>query len=889
MTEHSGSRFHIPFSKHRLANGLTVILCQNHRLPQAAVNLWYHVGSKNEVEGRTGFAHLFEHLMFQGSEHYPDDFFRPLEEVGARLNGSTSEDRTNYWEVVPVSYLERALWLESDRMGWLLPAIDRTKLDNQREVVKNERRQTTDNQPYGVAEEACLEAIYPKGHPYHHSVIGSMKDLDAATLDDVKAFFRSYYTPNNASLCVAGDIESESALALVEKYFGAIPSGPVVSPVRQEIPVLSKPVRIEVEDRVMLPRLYLQWPTPTQLTGDDATLSVLAYVLSTGKDSRLVRRLQMDDQLAQSLWAYQIGGEVAGVFQVVVTAQRGVELERAEAAVWDEIDRIKRDGVEPDEVKAAVDSLKAGVIRRLQTVGGFGSVSDILNYYETFTGNPDGLSRELERIESVTPDSVRMAARQFLPAERHAGVSILPARPKTVAGDRSVMPGKGADKTFAFPEVKRTTLPNGAALWVLPDHSLPMVTLAAVVRAGSACDPADRPGTAYFTAGLLDESAAGMGPLELAKRQKALATSLATTVDGDQTAVALSVLKEHFEGGVALLGDVLMRPDFRPEDLERLRKEQLAGLVRKLDDPSELGDRTLKARLYGESTPYGHPVDGTPGALETLTREHVEAFYEAFYGPRRTLFLVVGDVTPEEAESAVLETFGPWRGRPQEAGEVPAEPRWGDRGFCLVPKSEAPQSYVAAAQPAISRKSPSYPAFVVFNAVLGGQFTSRVNMNLREDKGYTYGVHSYLEPRPGTMPWIVATSVQTDKTAESIAELRGEIERILAGDPVTEKEFANARDNLLLRYPQSFETQGQLASGLASLWLYDLPLDYHEKMLAALRSLELDDVRAAGADVLAPDRLVWVVVGDGDALSGSIRDAGLGVPETVSAPGRDAD
>ncbi len=888
MTERSGNRFRIPFTKHKLANGLTVILCENPRLPQAAVNLWYHVGSKDEVEGRTGFAHLFEHLMFQGSEHYPDDFFRPLEEVGARLNGSTSEDRTNYWEVVPVSYLERALWLESDRMGWLLPAIDQTKLDNQREVVKNERRQTTDNQPYGVAEEACLEALYPKGHPYHHSIIGSMADLDSATLDDVKGFFRAYYTPNNASLCVAGDIEPESALALAERYFGCIPSGPVVSPVKQEIPVLSRPVRIEAEDRVMLPRLYLQWPTPTQLTGDDATLSVLSYILTTGKDSRFVKRLQMDDQLAQSLWAYQIGGEVAGVFQVVVTAQRGVELARAEAAVWDEIERIKTEGVEPAEVKAAVDSLKAGVIKRLQTVGGFGSVSDILNYYETFTGNPDGLSLELERIGSVTPESVQMAARRFLPAERHAGVSILPARPKTVAGDRSAMPGKGTDKPFAFPDVKRMVLPNGAALWVLSDHSLPMVTLAAIVRAGSACDPPDKPGTAFFTAGLLDESAAGMGPLDLSKRQKSLATSLTTTVDGDQTAVSLSVLKEHFKGGVALLGDVLMRPDFRPEDVERLRKEQLAGLVRKLDDPSELGDRTLKARLYGESSPYGHPVDGTPGALTALNRDEVVEFYTRFYGPERTLFLVVGDVTPEEAQAAIGGTFDSWSNRTPGPDATLSDPRWGERGFYLVPKSEAPQSYVSAAQPAISRKDPSYPAFVVFNAVLGGQFTSRVNMNLREDKGYTYGAHSYLEPRPGIMPWIVATSVQTDKTSESIVEMRREIEGILASEPVTGKEFTNARDNLVLRYPQSFETQGQLASGLASLWLFDLPLDYHEKMLRALRSLTLDDVRAAGADTLAPDRLIWVVVGDERALSEGIRGAGLGMPETVRAPGNDA-
>jgi len=889
MTEHSTSRFHIPFRRHRLSNGLTVILYEDHRLPQAAVNLWYHVGSKDEAPGRTGFAHLFEHLMFQGSEHYNDDFFRPLEEIGARLNGSTSEDRTNYWEVVPVPYLERALWLESDRMGWLLPAIDQTKLNNQRDVVKNERRQTMDNQPYGVAEEACLEALYPKGHPYHHSIIGSMDDLDAATLDDVKAFFRAYYTPCNASLCVAGDIDPDAALALVEKYFGGIPRGPVVSPVKPRVPVLTKPVRVTAEDRVMLPRLYLQWPTPTQLTKDDAALSVLAYILSTGKDSRLVRRLQMDGQLAQSLWAYQMGGEVSGVFQVGLTAQTGVDLERVEAAAWEEIERVKADGVEPPEIKAAVDSLKAGVIKRLQMVGGFGSVSDILNYYETYTGDPGGLSAELGRIEAVTPEVVRDAALRFLHTDRYAGVSVVPSRPRTVAADRADMPGKGPEKTFSFPDVERLKLPNGADLWVLQDHGLPMVTIAAVVRAGSVCDPPEMPGTAFFTAALLDESAAGMGPLELARRQKGLATSVATTVDSDQVAVSLSLLKEHFTGGIELLRDVCLRPDFRDEDVARLRKEQLAGLVRKLDDPSELGDRTLKARLHGEATPYGHPVDGTPETLNAITREDVVAFYARNYRPDRTLFVVVGDVTPEEAEAAFAEGFGSWEGTPSESPADPAPVTWGAPGFYIVPKGEAPQSYIAAAQPAIERKSPAYPAFALFNAVLGGQFTSRINMNLREDKGYTYGAHTYLEPRPGVMPWILATSVQTDKTSESILELRKEMDRILGEAPVTGKEFQNARDNLILRYPQSFETQGQLASGLASLWLYDLPMDYHEKMLAALRSLSLEEVRAAGTSIIASGKLVWVVVGDEEALSAGIQEAGLGMPESVRAPGQSAE
>ena len=443
MSNGSDHSFQLKVYRHRLQNGLTVLFYEDHRLPQVAVNVWYHVGSKDEAAGRTGFAHLFEHMMFQGSENYPDDFFKPLEEVGARLNGSTAEDRTNYWEVVPTAYLERALWLESDRMGWLLPAMDQVKLDNQREVVKNERRQTVDNEPYGVAEEALLETLYPVGHPYHHSIIGSMDDLDAATLEDVKGFFRRFYTPNNASLCVAGDVDPATALPLVEKYFGAIPQGPPVSPVKPDLPVLMRPVRLTVEDSVKLPRLHLQWPTAVQFSEDEAALSVLAYILSVGKDSRLVRRLQVEGSVAQSVGCYQGSGEVAGSLLLMATAQPGRDLEELEAAVWEEIERLKREGVEAAEVKAAVDAIRAGLVKRLQSVGGFGGVADLLNRYQTFVGDPEYLPKDLARYEAVTPQGVQDAANRYLHRDRYAMVAVVPRREAREAGDRSEMPGPG--------------------------------------------------------------------------------------------------------------------------------------------------------------------------------------------------------------------------------------------------------------------------------------------------------------------------------------------------------------------------------------------------------------------------------------------------------------
>lgn len=881
MSSQSSKPFHLTARKRVLRNGLTVLLYEDHRLPQVAVNVWYHVGSKDESPGRTGFAHLFEHMMFQGSEHYPDDFFKPLEEVGGRLNGSTAEDRTNYWEVVPKAYLERALWLESDRMGWLLPAMDQAKLDNQREVVKNERREVLENQPYGIAEEALLEVLYPEGHPYHHPIIGSMEDLDQATLEDVKDFFRRFYTPNNASLCVAGDVEPEETFRLVERYFGPIPKGPIVSPVRPDVPILTKPVRVGLEDRVRLPRLYLQWPAPQQFTHEDAALSVLAYILTTGKDSRLVRRLQVEENVAQSVVAYQGSGEVASVFTIVETAHPGRTLEELEGATWEELGKIRDGRVDEPEVRAAVDSLKTKLVKRMEVVGGFGSVSDMLNYYQTFTGRPDGLQEDLARYEAVTPATVRDVAVKCVDPERYTLVAVLPASPGLETAERPPMPGAGSSGRFTFPKPLRRTLDNGLGVWVLPQHNVPLVTAAVVVRAGAASDPPELPGLANLTAALMDESAAGQGPVELARRQKALATALSTDVEYDRATFTLSLLSERFAEGLSLLADVVLRPDFTPEDTERLKREHLANLMRRLDEAQELGDRALKTRLYGELSPYGHPLDGTSASLGRIRREDLARFFGTCYHPGRALLIVVGDVEAEDVHAEADKLFGPWKTTAAQ-GAAASEGEEQPPHLYLADKPGAPQSYLAAAVSALSRTDPDYPAFVVFNAILGGQFTSRVNMNLREDKGYTYGARSYLEPKHGLMPWVFSTSVQTDKTVESLKEAKSEFVRILSGSPVQGQEFENARNNLILRYPQSFETQFQLAMGLSTLWVFGLPDDYHERTLKALEALTLEDVRRAGREHFFPERLVWVVVGDAAKIAPILPEAGLGEPEQIT-------
>jgi zinc protease len=418
---------HIPFTQFTLSNGLNVLVHRDTSLPVASVNLWYHVGSRNEVPGRTGFAHLFEHVMFEGSGHVPEGGFdNLLESAGGVNNGSTANDRTNYWENVPANAVELALWLEADRMGFLLDAMTQEKLDLQREVVKNERRQSVDNQPYGLAYETVFETLFPPDHPYHWPVIGSMEDLSAATLDDVKQFFRTYYAPNNASLAVAGDVRADQVRAWAERYFGDIPAGPSIPAVTAPDPALDADRSVVLEDQVQLPRLYVAWHGPRIFSEEDATLDVLSSVLTDGKSSRLYKRLVYDEQIAQDVSSFQDGMEMGGTFWVVTTAKPGVELDRLAAVIREELARLAADGVAPEERIRAVNTEETGFVRSLERVGGFGGKADRLNEYHFMTGTPDFVREDLDRYRRVTDAGLAEAARRWLVDVPAVWLSVVP-------------------------------------------------------------------------------------------------------------------------------------------------------------------------------------------------------------------------------------------------------------------------------------------------------------------------------------------------------------------------------------------------------------------------------------------------------------------------------
>ena len=868
-----------------LPNGLQVILHEDHTTPVVAVNLWYRVGSKNEKEGRTGFAHLFEHLMFQGSKHHDDEYIGPLEKLGAQLNGSTSEDRTNYYETVPSNGLELALWLEADRMGFLIPALTQDKLDNQRDVVKNERRQRVDNQPYGQAEEKLIEPLYPPSHPYHHSVIGSMADLSAASLDDVSAFFRTYYAPNNASLCLAGDFDPAQAKKWVAKYFGPLPQGPEIRQPKPSVPELAGPKHVTMTDRVSLPRAQLVWPTVPLGHPDEPALDVLAAVLGgLDKENRLYRALEYDRQLAAHVSAQHPTHLLAGTFEVELYARPGIKLDELVKLAGAEIDRLKADGPTADEVLKAQNQRESTfVVGQLQSMT---SRADDLNQYNVMMGNPLAYKDELKKVFAVTPADVKRVANKYLtadrirldvvpgpPTERPAEVAVDRSKqeplknPPAVAVkddfDRSKMPEVGPTPEFTPPGVVRRKLSNGLEVLIAERHGLPILTLDLVVKGGETLVPKGKEGLASMTATLLTEGTTSRDALALAGDLAEIGASVDADGELEHSTLSLTTLTKHTARALELYTDVLLHPSFPEKALNRHRLQRLARLKARLDEPQGVAGVVFPKVLYGEDHPYGRPDLGTPKTIAGLTRDDVVAFHKRLFHPNNSALIVAGDTTPDDIVKTLEQALKGW-----EPGDVPgakapgAPPASKPVTVYLVDKPDAAQSYLAVGHVGVPRSTPDYFPLTVLNAVLGGQFSSRINMNLREKKGYTYGAYSHFHFRLGPGPFEAECSVQTDVTKEALVELVNEITEITGKRPVTAEELAFAKERIVRGFPAKFETTSGVAGTLMGLVLYDLPADYFATYQSKVEAVTAADVERVAKKYLNPGGLTIVVVGD---------------------------
>ena len=893
----AGSVPKIQFEKYTLPNGLQVILHVDRKLPVVHVNQWFHVGSKNERPGRSGFAHLFEHMMFQGSKNAPKEYFEYVEAAGANLfeggvNGTTDQDRTNYFATVPSGNLENLLWVESDRLATLPEALTKEKLDNQRDVVKNERRQGLENTPYGRAFTLINENLYPSRHPYANDVIGNHEDLTAATLDDVKEFFRTYYTPNNLSLVIAGDFDPAEAKRLVEKYFGTIPAGPALDRPAKGTPRLDSEKVVEANDRVPQERTYFAWHSPAYFDPGDAELDLVATILTDGLSARLNKALLYDRQLASGVTALQGGQPLTGSFIMWVTARPGSDLRQIEQIVTDEIARLAKEGPTQAELDRAKTKWEFNFITGLERIGGFGGKSDRLNQYNTYLGNPDMFDADFARYRSATAESVRAAVDRWLNTRNRLLVRFHPeksGRPSQVAIDRAKEPALGGDRPFRAPEVKTAKLDNGIELFVVERRDLPKVSVSLATRAGSVSDPADKVGLAGLTARVARRGTKTRDALQIDSTLGDLGTSLGWSTAREASSLSMEVLKRNLNPALTIMADVARNPSFPAAEFDREKKLLLDQLSQQANNPGAVANRVAQMLAFGADHPYGRPSLGLPGTVQPVTREDLVRFHETYWKPGSSALVFVGDVTLAEATEMARQHFGSWSGGAAPAVSVPAAKPVGPGKVFVVDRQDAAQTVVAHILAAPPRRSDDYYAFRLADFVYGGGgFGTRLNLNLREDKGYSYGVFSFpaLYSKAGT--WIASGGVQSDKTKESVVEFMSELKNIAGAKPISEAEFTNARLRRVRGYAQQFESIGRIAGEIVNLWATGLPMTELQEETAGIERTSLAAANAAAAKYAAPAGTTLLLVGDLSKIEAGLRELNLGEIVVLDVEGRPA-
>ncbi|SDA36608.1 Predicted Zn-dependent peptidase [Sphingomonas sp. NFR15] len=886
----------IPYTQFTLANGLRVVVHTDRKAPIVAVSVWYDVGSKFEPKGKTGFAHLFEHLMFNGSENAPGDFYAPLKQAGGTdMNGSTYYDRTNYYETVPRTALERALFLESDRMGYLLGAVTQATLDRQRGVVQNEKRQG-DNRPYGLVQYKLTEGLFPPGHPYGHTTIGSMADLDAASLDDVKNWFRAHYGPNNTVLVLAGDIDAASAKPLVEKYFGAIPRGPQNLAPKVEIPTLAVAKSEVMTDRVGATMLLRAWTVPGINDTDSTALDVAAGVLGGLSSSRLDDILVRKEKLAVQVSAYNASFAQLGTFTVRAVVRPGVDAARVAARLDAIVADFLKTGPSADEVGRYVTERVSATIAGLERVGGGGGKAVTLAEGALYSNDPGFYKKQLADLAAQTPAHVRAVAARWLsrpvyaltvaPGARDAYAEAVVPPPAPVAakveppvkGTRGAMPPAGAAIDLTYPKITRTRLGNGIEIVYAQRGAVPFTRAVLSFDAGYAADVAGRSGTAGFALAMLNEGTATRDATALAEAKERLGAGIGMGIGADRTSVSLSAPSVNLAPVIDLVADMVRHSAFAPAEIERKRAELLAGIAQELTDPGALANRVLPPLLYGAGSPYAKANGGgDPAAIAALSRDDLIAFNAAWLRPDTAKLFVVSDLPLADVAAAFERGFGDWtatgaRGVKTFTAPAPATPK-----IVLVDRPDSPQSMILGAVPNHLAGTDELLPLIVANDALGGGFLARINMNLREDKHWAYGASGSIQRIQHAAPYLVSAPVQADKTGAAIAELRKELTGYVGAAPMTQAEFDRAIADATRSLPGSFETAQALLGGMQNNDLWQRPDEYYATITARYRALTLPEARAAARAAIDPARALWIVVGDAKVVRPQLDSLGLPV------------
>jgi zinc protease len=867
---------HLAYERFVLPNGLTVLVHEDHKAPVVAVDIWYHVGSANEVPGKTGFAHLFEHLMFGGSEHVRGSYIAAMQKVGAtNLNGSTTNDRTNFFETVPSSSLDYALFLESDRMGYFV--LNKDTLNLQRGVVQNEKRQR-ENQPYAVTEDLTVKSTYPALHPYSHTVIGSMDDLNAASLDDVKTWFATYYGPSNATLVLAGDITPAKAHELVEKYFGAIPPGPPVAHQDVWVAKMTGLHLQHVQDRVAQPMIVSTWNIPQFGSVDADYLDLVSDILASGKTSRLYKKLVYDMQVATTVQASADANAIAGQFSIQVITKPDADLKAVEATVQSVVKEFLAQGPTIEEMERVKAKHETDQVLQLDPVI---VQAETLQQGEVFTGNPDQYRVSLDRARNATAAQLKDAADRWL-SDGEYRLEVVPF-PKLVASaepgvDRSKLPEIAKADSLRLPKFERMTLKNGLQVVLAERHELPSINMSMIVKAGFASDYLATPGTASMTAQLLMDGTDKYTALQLSDQVDRLGLTVSTQASVDTSSVTVVGLSSKLKPALDLLSDIVQHPSFTADEIGRQRKLQISTIDQEKTQGIGLAIRTLPPLLFGDKHPYGMPLTGTGTvpSVEKLQRADLMHFHDEWYRPNNATLVVVGDTTLEQMKPLLEAAFSLWKPQPVPAENIAAVPEPVSHGLYLIDRPGALQSVLIAGTIAPAQSSDDEVALEMWNNILSGTFTGRLNMNLREDKHWSYGTQSLYVATRGQRPYVVLASVQTDKTKESLVEMEKEVRDMAGSRPPTEKELKAAVDQATKSLPGSRETSNAVGAAMRSIVSYHLPEDFYTTYAAKAEALQPATVEAAAKEFFHPQQLVWIVVGDRAKIEGGLKELDLG-------------
>ncbi len=873
----------LPYERFQLDNGLTVLVHSDHSTPTVFVGMWYGVGSKNEPEGRTGFAHLFEHLMFQGSENREGEYFSPFTDAGATgMNGTTNEDRTNYYATVPSGALDMALWMESDRMSHLLGAITQEALDEQRDVVQNEKRQS-ETRPYAKMYDKIREGIYPLNHPYRHSIIGSMDDLNAASLDDVHEWFNTYYGASNVILVLAGDVTIEDAKEKVSHYFGEAPAGEPLSHPKKWIPNLTENREEMMYDRVGQTRITRVWALPGLNDKDTSLMYLVNDSLVGNKNSPLRKKLVDELQLATSIRGNAHGRVMSGEYQLTIDLRPDVTPEQAMAVVDDVLADYLANG--PDE--QIVENAKLGVNMYMLGALETGSqIGRVLVEGELFSGQALFINNELEWLNAATAEELRQIANRWLTRGYYQlTVEPFPEYQSVDEGvDRSAIPAVTADSGIQFPDIETATLKNGMKLVVARRGSIPLVDVSIQIETGATAAPADAPGLPAFVFGLMDKGTRKYDANELAAAKDKIAMGGSFGAGDERSSFGYRILTSKLEPSLQLAAEMLRYPTFPDDELEKVKARLSAYLANLQVAPSGAASGLFDRAIYGADTPKG--AVWSPELVNQVDRGKLQSWHAAEIAPDNMTIYMIGDIDLETATKAVTRAFGKWNARNNSArGDIGSAQDKQSR-VVLVDYPGAASSTIVAGRSIPPYDPDSWVTMSIMNRAFGGAFESRLNMNLREDKGWSYGYRSGISRNlSGDMTLRSSGQVQTDKTAESMQEIKREFDEFASSRPATADEIDRIKLNQTRSLPGSFATNSGFLGSIINSSSYGLPFDYAESSPDRIAAVTLDDVHAAAGDIIDSEKLTWVIVGDLEKIEEKVRALGYGEIEVWDSYG----